>query len=64
MKIALIGASGYGTNYFQLIERFLDLNEYILAGVVDPFWESSQWLDWLNRFKIRQFTSIELNDTA
>lgn len=39
IKLAVIGAGGYGDYCLSLLERFTDPESYTLAAVVDPFYE-------------------------
>lgn len=39
VRLALVGAGGYGDYCLGLLERFVDPESYTLVGAVDPYYE-------------------------
>ncbi|NLA83617.1 MAG: Gfo/Idh/MocA family oxidoreductase [Clostridiales bacterium] len=37
IKIVLVGASGYGNTYLNLLENYIDKNSYVLEAIIDPY---------------------------
>lgn len=59
MDMVLIGASGYGGHYIDLIDRFVDPARHRLVAAADPYMDKADDLAWLKKHDVRLYTSPE-----
>ncbi|MBR6747702.1 MAG: Gfo/Idh/MocA family oxidoreductase [Clostridia bacterium] len=60
-NVVLVGIGGYGinyTHYFRTLEKEGN-TDYVVAGIVDPFWEKSGDADWVRERGFKVYNSLE-----
>lgn len=67
IKIALVGAGGYGDVYMNMLRKDINNDEYILTAVIDPFIEKVPSFKYISENNIPMYRALEefyANDSA
>ena len=59
VKLAIVGAGGYGDYCLGLLERFVDPESYELIAAIDPFYEKAPRLEKLKAAGVRLYRELD-----
>ena len=59
IRLAIVGAGGYGDYCLGLLERFVDPASYELVAAIDPFYEKAPRLEKLRAEGVRFFRELD-----